>query len=195
MAEHKESLIRNRNFRHPVTVIEERPDLDAVGPAGARLRLELLLSAPEGVTSRALARLDEDEKTALRRIASEVDPARGIQLQNAALGALGQVRDEGATLLTARLAQAPATDERVKVEAVAALGEIGGAGAIDVVRGLVESGEREVRAQAVRVIAKLGTAEDVGRLERIAESDRSFVGAVARSASSALRQRLQLGER
>lgn len=192
MPKRTERVIRNRNYRYPVTVVEERPDLAALGLAGARLALELMLSAPEGVPSHKLRRLKPAENAALRKVASADDPAYGIMLQKAALGALGQVGDEGAALMMARLAQRPDVDLRVKSEAIAALGEVGGDGARDVLRDVIETGQPETKAQAALALTKLGTVADVGLLEAVAEADESFVGEIARSAALTLREKLHL---
>ena len=192
MAERTEKVIKNRNYRYPVSVVVERPDLLELGDAGARLNVELMLSAPEGVPSRRLRRLGAAERSALRKIAAEEDPARGILLQKAALGALGQVKDHAASLVIARLAQSPAVDMRVRAEAIASLAEIGGEGTREFMLDVIESGQPEDRAQAALALAKLGTVADVGLLEAIAETEDTFVGKLAGRAATTLREKLHL---
>lgn len=190
-----ERTIRNRNNRYPVTAIEERPDLSELGMAGARLSVELMLSAPEGVSDRTLRRMKEAENEALRKIASEEDRARGIQLQKTAIGAIGQLRDQGSALLLARLVERIDLDPRVTSEAIAALSEVGGSGVREVLLETLEGRSPEVRAQAALALSKVGLVADVGVLENLAEEDDSYVGEVAKGAARALRDKLDMEER
>ncbi len=185
-----ESVIRNANHRHPVTIITERIDLDAHGRAGARLRLDLMLSAPEGVTEQQLADLSDDERVVLRKIASEPDPKLGVPRQTAALGALAQLQDREALLQVADQARDAGLDPRVRIAATHALGRIGGPQVPEVLRGLLDSDLPRVRAQAARGLARVGGLADVAAVERLASSSDPVASSMATSAAAALRNRL-----
>jgi HEAT repeat protein len=187
----KEQTIRNRNFSHPVTVVQRRPDLDRLGNAGIRMKLDLALSAPEGLTDQAARRLRPEELSVLRKMASATDPARGVPHQAAAIGALAQAADRGSLLTLSEVARS-AADARVAVAASYALGEIGGPEAAVVLRDLLGAKATEVRAQAARALAKVGGAGDLAVLERFVSREKTFAGDVARSAADVLRGRLGL---
>lgn len=185
-----ETVIRNANYRHPITVITERPDLDGHGRAGARLKLDLMLSAPEGVTEQQLADLTEDERVVLRKMASEPDPKHGVPRQAAAIGALSQMRDRESLLQVAELARDASLDRRIRISATHALGQIGGPHVASVLRGLLDSDLSAVRAQAARGLVRVGGVADIAAVDRVAASDDPVASSVAATAAVALRSRL-----
>jgi HEAT repeat protein len=189
------STIRNKRLRSSVTVIQERPKLDRLGRAGARLKLDLMLLAVHGHTTQEWQKLTEEERVVLRQIAREEDPAWGLTHQADAISALGQMRDKGSLLLLSEIARNARTDMRLQVAATHALGEIGGNQMKSVLHALLKAKASEVRAQAARALAKAGTAADLAVLESLAKEDKSFAGDVAQDAITLLRTRLQGGAR
>lgn len=185
-----ETVVRNANYRHPLTVVVERPDLDAHGRAGARLKLDLMLSAPEGVTDQQLEDLSDDERVVLRKMASEPDPKLGVPRQTAALGALAQLKDRESLLQMAELARNGGVDRRVRIAATHALGRIGGPQVPQVLRGLLTSDLPQVQAQAARGLAQVGGLADLAAIDRVAGADDPVASSVAGQAASALRSRL-----
>lgn len=189
------TIVRNKNLRHPLTVIRERPRLERLGRAGARLKLDLMLTAVHGQTEAEWKKLNAMEREVLRQIAGEEDPALGLNHQANAIGALGQLRDPASLLLLTEIARAPRADERLKIQAVHALGEIGGDEVRPVLRSLLHVKATEVRAQAARALAKVGTAADLTALEAMAKAEKSYAGGVVREAAGLLRQRLERQQR
>jgi HEAT repeats len=184
--------VKNKNLRSPVTVVEERPRLESLGKAGARLKLDLMLLAHHGQPPREWQKLTPEEMNILRVIASEEDPAWGVTHQADAIGALAEARDSSGLLLLAETARNARADLRLQIAATYALGEIGGGEARKVLRGLLDAKRPEVRAQAATGLMKTGGATDLISLERLAERDQTFAGDAAREAVSALRRRLVL---
>lgn len=187
-----ETVIRNANYRYPITVITEYPDLDAHGRAGARLKLDLMLSAPEGVTEQQLEALSIDEREVLRKMAAEPDPKHGVPRQTAAIGALSQLRDRDSLLQVADLARDSGLDRRVRIAATHALGEIGGPQVAPVLHGLLDADLSAVRAQAARGLARVGGVADIAAIDLVAESDDAIASSAAASAAAALRSRLDI---
>jgi HEAT repeat protein len=187
-----ESVVRNDNLRSDVTVIEETPDLDRLGKAGARLKVDRMLMAHHGQPAEAWQRLSADERDVLRQIAVEEDSELGISHQADAIGALAEMRDEGSLLLLSKLARDQRADTRIQIAATYALGEIGGDQVRSELRDLLRASAPEVRAQAVYGLAKAGTGADLIELEAIAERDQTFVRDIARRAGEALRARIRL---
>src|SRR5262245_22549317 len=97
----EQSVVKNPNLWHAVEVIREWPALDALGKAGARMKLDVLLLKPEGRTPDETDGLDEEDLAVLREMATEADPAFGVTHQTAAIGALSERIDSGALLLLA----------------------------------------------------------------------------------------------
>lgn len=187
-----ETVIKNENYRTDVTVIEETIPLDKMGKAGARLKLDQMLLAHHGQPAEEWQRLTIEERGVLRQIAVEGDPEIGVTLQMNAIGALAEMRDEGALLLISKLARDGQLDTRVQVAATNALGEIGGPQVVSELRSLLDAKAPEVRAQAVYGIAKVGTEADVLQLDLLAERDTTFVKDIARNALDALQSRIEL---
>lgn len=182
--------VKNKRLRSPVTVVEERPRLEALGKAGARLKLDLMLLAHHGQPPQRWQKLTPEEQDVLRMIASEEDPGWGVSHQADAIGALGESGAKSALLVLGELARDTRTDLRVQIAATYALGEVGGPEVRGVLRGLLGSKAPEVRAQAATGLLKTGGAADLVSLERLAERDQTFAGDAAREAAAALRRRL-----
>jgi HEAT repeat protein len=185
-------VVKNARLRSPVTVIEEAPDLSRFGRAGIRMKLDSLLSTIEGRTARDWRGLSAEEREVLRLIAREEDPAWGVSHQVDAIGALAELRDEGALLQLSQTAQDGRADLRLRVAATYALGAIGGDAIRPVLHALLKARAPEVRAQAAKSLARAGGAADVAALETLAGRDQTFVGEVARNAAEALQARLRL---
>jgi HEAT repeat protein len=154
------------------------------------MKLDLLLLKPEGMTPEDLEALRDDEIEILRTMATREDPAFGVTHQVAAIGALGERMDAGSLLLFTDLARDRTADDRVRIAAIHALGEIGGPAVDTVVGQLVREKRLSIRAQAVRVLAKVGTAADIARLEQAAGESDEPVASLAGRAADALRARL-----
>jgi HEAT repeat protein len=187
------TTIRNKKLRSSVTVIQERPRLDQLGRAGARLKLDLKLLAVHGQTTQEWQKLSEEERSVLRQIAREEDPAWGLTHQADAISVLGLMQDKGSLLLLSEIARSARADVRLQVAATHALGEIGGNQVKSVLHALLKAKAPEVRAQAARALAKTGTAADLAVLESLAKEDKSFAGDVAKDAITLLRTRLEGG--
>lgn len=186
--------IKNENLRSPVTVIEEMPDLDKLGKAGMRLKLDTLLMLHHGPSEEDLNKLTGEDIAMLRQMAREPDAMRGIDHQIRALGVLGALQDRGALLQIGDLARNAKSDMRLRIAATSALGEIGDPQAVDVLRTLVTDKVAEVKMQAIKAIANVGTSADVAVLERLTQTDKSFVGELAGKAAGNLRTRLNLAD-
>jgi HEAT repeat protein len=189
----KRTVVRNPRFRHSVEVVREWPDLDALGNAGARMKLDLLLLKPEGLTPEDCEALTDDEIEVLRAMATREDPTFGVTHQVAAIGALAETGDAGALLLLADRARDRAADDRVRIAAIHALGEIGGAAVDTVVGQLIREKQPSIRTQAVLALAKVGTAADIAKLEQVADEGDDLVAPLARKAADTLRARVGLG--
>jgi HEAT repeat protein len=183
--------IRNKNLRHPVTVIREGPRLEGYGRAGARLKLDLMLDTVHGHTTQQWQKLNEEERAVLRQIAGEADPALGVSRQADAIGALGKLRDKASLLLLREIAQNARSDERLQITATHAMGEIGSRQVVPVLRSLLKARASEVRAQAAQALAKTGSSADLVMLEALAKEDKTYAGEAARDALKLLRTRLQ----
>jgi hypothetical protein len=188
-AVNERTVVENPNFRHPVEVVREWPDLDGLGAAGARMKLDLLLSKPEGMTPEDQEALGDADVEVLRTMAAREDPELGLTHQAAAIGALGERGDLGALLLLAERARDRAADDRIRVAAIHALGEIAGPGVDAVVRELVADKQAGIRVQAIRVLAKVGTAADISILEQVAAERDGVVAPLARQVSEVLSAR------
>lgn len=186
-----ESVIKNENLRHDVTVIEEMPDLDQFGRAGIRLKLDMMLSAVHGVSVREWQRLSADEHDVLRLIAREEDPAWGVSHQVDAIGALAESGDEGALLQLSDLARNAQADMRIRIAATYALGEIGGPQVRPVLRELLQVQQPEVRAQAALGLGKAGDPSDLITLELLHDADETLVSGMAMRAIDALNVRFR----
>jgi len=186
----KSTTVRNKNLRYPVTVIKEQPPLKRLGRAGARLKLEQMLLAVHGQTEAEWRKLNEMEKDVLRQMAREEDPALGVSHQADAIGALGVMRDAPSLLLLSEIARASEADDRLRLAAVHALGEIGGDEVRPVLRSLLDSKATEVRAQAARALGKVGDAADLTVLDRMSKTDKTYAGGLARDASRLVRARM-----
>jgi len=182
---------RNKNLRNPVTVIREQPRLDKLGRAGARLKLDQMLLAVHGQTTNQWQKLSEEERSVLRKIASEEDTAWGVSHQADAIGALGEMQDKSSLLLLSEIARNTRGDVRLQIAAIHSMGEIGGDQVIPVLRTLLKARKPEVRAQAVRALAKTGSGADLSVMESLAAEDKTFVSGVAKDAVRLLRARLQ----
>jgi len=176
-----------------VTVIEEMQDLDQLGPAGTRLKLDLMLSMHHGPTSRDWARLSRDDRLVLRKVADEEDPAWGLSHQADAIGALGEMGDRGSIMQLSETARDRRTDPLLRIAATHSLGRIGTDQALPVLRELLDATVPEVRAQAAVGLMTAGRAADVVPLEDAGKRDRTFAGTVAKNAAEVLRRRLGLG--
>lgn len=187
-----ETVVKNENYRTDVTVIEETVQLEKFGKAGARLKLDQMLMAHHGQPAEDWQRLDNEERDVLRRIAAEGDPEFDVNLQANAIGALAEMRDEGALLLMSKLARDARSDTRLQVAATYALGEIGGPQVVSELRSLLEAKAPEVRAQAVYGLAKVGTEADLLQLDLLADRESTFVKDIARNAVDALRSRIDM---
>src|SRR5574337_508752 len=166
------STVRNKNLRSRVTLIQERPNLDRLGRAGARLKLDLLLLAVHGQTTAEWQKLNEEECEVLRQIAREEDPAWGLSHQADAIGALGELRDKGSLLLLGEIARDTRADVRLQIAATHSLGEIGGDQVRPVLRTLLGAKAPEVRAQAAKALAKTGDRADLAVLQSFARDDK-----------------------
>jgi len=189
------TTIRNKNLRHPITVIKELPRLERLGRAGARLKLDLMLLAVHGQTTQQWQKLNEEDRAVLRQIAREEDPAWGVSHQADAIGALGVMQDKGSLLLLSEIARNVRADVRLQIAAIHAMGEIGGSQVLPVLRSLLDAKAAEVRSQAARALAKTGSGEDLAILEGLAKEDKTYVGEAARNAIKLLRTRLQRSTR
>jgi HEAT repeat protein len=187
------TVVENPRLWHAVEVVREWPDFDATGRASARMRLDVMLLQPEGMTPEDREALRDDEVQVLRLMATQADPAFGVTHQVAAIGALAENGDTGALLLLAELARKRVTDERVRIAAINALGEIGGPGVDSVVRDLIRDRQPSIQLQAVWALAKVGTAADVSTLEELIREGDDQVAPVARRAAQALRLRMGMG--
>src|SRR5688572_7269490 len=148
------STVRNKRLRQPVTIVTERPRLERLGEAGARLKLDLMLTAVHGHTEAQWQKLNAEERAVLRQMAMEEDPELGLSHQANAIGALGQLRDPAALLVLSEVARSARADDRLRIQAVHALAEIGGDEVRPVLRSLLAAKPVEVRAQAARALAK-----------------------------------------
>ena len=76
------TIVRNKNLRGHVQVIKETPNLDELGRAGIRLKLDQMLLAVHGQTTAKWQKLSEVEREVLRQMAREEDPAFGLSHQS-----------------------------------------------------------------------------------------------------------------
>lgn len=187
-----ERLIRNKNLRSSVAVIKEQPDLNALGRAGRRLKIDGLLMSAHGQTETTWRRLKGPDLEILRQIARKEDPAMGVSHQMSAIDALGQVKDKAALLQLSELSQNRRADLRLRLSATHSLGLIGGEQARPVLRGLLKDKTDEVRAVAAVSLGRAGRASDLAALEALAKEDKTFVKDVAQKAAVGLETRLRL---
>jgi HEAT repeat protein len=185
-----ETVIRNRNLRTSVTIIQESPALEGKTKASARLKIDLMLLALHGQPERAWGRLNLEERQVLREVARQPDPAWGATHQTAAIGALAEAHDKAALLQLSEMARGRGSDLRVQVAATYAIGEIGGEQVRSVLYELLDAQAPEVRVQAAIALAKTGSAADLLHLQLLSEDDQTFVGEVAREAIDILRTRI-----
>jgi len=185
------TIVRNKNLRGHVQVIKETPNLDELGRAGIRLKLDQMLLAVHGQTTAKWQKLSEVEREVLRQMAREEDPAFGLSHQSDAIGAIGKTGDKGSLLLLSEIASDARAEMRLQIAATHAMGEIGGTQVISALRSLLKAKAPEVRAQAARALAKNGTGGDLRVLESFVQKDKTFAAEVARDAVVLLRSRLQ----
>src|SRR5213078_2370029 len=112
------TVIDNPRLWHSVEAVREWPDLDALGDAGVRMKLDLLLLKPEGMTPEDRDALGDDEIQVLWLMATQADVTLGVTHQVAAIGALAEKGDAGALLLLADRARDRAADDRVRIAAI-----------------------------------------------------------------------------